>query len=241
MLAAQKANAKGRRSHHGHHHHHHHGGGQRCFLRGTRILTPEGEVKIEDLAVGDLVSTIDGTAKPIERLGSWSFPATSAERWPGELLPIRIARSALGPMVPHTDLYVSAFHAFYIDGLLVPARNLVNGRSIVHCTSVEADTIEYFHIELEKHDVIFSEGAPTETLLADASGAVFDGLPDDPNARIAVGIGRPEPFAPIVPANRGAVIRSRLRSAVSPWIDRRQPVDAIWDRLAERAETELAA
>jgi hypothetical protein len=216
-------------------------GGPSCFLRGTRIRTPKGEVRVENLAAGELISTFDGTAKPIKWIGRWSFPAASAERWPGELLPIKISRSALGPMVPHTDLYVSAFHALYVDGLLIPARNLVNGRSIVHCSAVEAETIEYFHVELEKHDVIFSEGAPTETLLEDASEAIFDGLPDDPNARIAAGVARTQPFAPRLPANRGAVIRARLRSAVSSWIDRRRPGDAVWERLAERAETDLAA
>jgi hypothetical protein len=224
----------GRYGHHGH-------GKHSCFLRGTHILTPNGEVKVETLALGDLVSTIDGTAKPIKWIGSWSFPATSAERWPGEVLPIKVARSALGPSVPHTDLFLSPYHALYIDGLLIPVRNLVNGRSIVHCRSVDTDTIEYFHVELERHDVIFSEGAPTETLLAAAGDAHPDILPDDPAAHGPASIDRLRPFAPIMSANRSAVIRSRLRSAVSPWIDRRQPVDAIWDRLAERAETDLAA
>jgi hypothetical protein len=120
----------------------------------------------------------------------------------------------------------------YIDGLLIPVRNLVNGRTITHCSSVEGDTIEYFHVELMKHDVIFSEGAPTETLLANTS---YDAV------HLPADIDRPRPYAPRVSPNRAAVIRSRLRSAASPWIDRRQPGDVIWERLAERAETEISA
>jgi hypothetical protein len=155
------------------------------------------------------------------------------------VLPIKVARSALGPLVPHTDLFLSPFHSIYLDGLLVPVRNLVNGRSIVHCSSVDCNTIEYFHIELTGHDVIFGEGAPTETLL-DAEGYEdFDDIPAD--AHFPRSIDRPTLFAPRVPANRSAVLRSRLRSAVSPWIDRRKPGDAIWERLAERAETQVAA
>jgi hypothetical protein len=207
-------------------------GGRGCFLRGTRILTPQGEVAVEDLAVGNLVTTIDGTAKPIKWIGCWSVKSTSAERWPGEVLPIKVARSALGHLVPHTDLFLSPFHSVYMDGLLIPVRNLVNGRSITHCSSVDVDTIEYFHVELMRHDVIFSEGAPTETLLAAAS---YD------DVRPQSDIDQPRPYAPRVAPNRGAVICSRLRSAVSPWIDRRQPGDVIWERLVERAETGIAA
>jgi hypothetical protein len=192
------------------------GGGPSCFLRGTRILTPTGEVKVEELAIGDLVATLDGTAKPIKAIGRWSYPSGSAERWPGEVLPIKVARSALGALVPHTDLYLSSHHSVYIDGLLVPVRNLVNGRSIVHCSAVEGETVEYFHIELPAHDVIFSEGAATESLRVDA------------------------PFARKLPANRSGVILSRLRNAVSPWVDVRRPGDDIWERLAQRAESRSA-
>lgn len=240
MLAAQKALAMARPPRHGRGGEGGRGRGRHeCFLRGTRILTPKGEVKVEDLAVGDLVSTIDGTAKPIEWIGRRTYPSMTAERekWPGEVLPIKVARSALGPLVPHTDLFLSPFHSIYIDGLLVPVRNLVNGRSIVHCRSVDSDTIEYLHVELAGHDVVFSEGAPTETLLAYQGYDEFDNLPDDRERSIDPH----EPFAPRVPANRSAVLRSRLRSAVSPWIDRRKPGDTTWERLARRAEIRLAA
>ena len=238
MVAAHKAHAFARPPRQGQG-----GGGKSCFLRGTHILTPQGEVKVEDLSVGCLVTTVDGTAKPIKWIGRWSYAGTTVERWPGELLPIKVARSALGPLVPHTDLFLSAFHSVYTDGLLVPVRNLVNGRNIVHCSSVDSHTIEYFHVELTSHDVIFSEGAPTETLLATGTTSFedFDNLPDDMSVNPPRSADQLRPFAPRVPANRSAVIRSRLRSAVSPWIDRRQPGDAIWERLAERAETQIAA
>jgi hypothetical protein len=207
------------------------GSGGHCVLRGTRVLTPHGEVKVEDLAIGDLVTTIDGTAKPIKWIGFRRHDRSSTDDQP-----IKIARSALGHLVPHADLFVSPQHAVYIDGILVPARNLVNGRSIVPCTSLAS--VEYFHIELQGHDVIFTEGAPTETLLAgrerefDNWSGNIDPVGND--AELAS-------FAPRVPANHSAVLRSRLRSAVSPLIDVRQPGDAIWERLAERAETQIAA
>ena len=78
------------------------GGGGHCVLRGTHVLTPRGEIKVEDLAIGDLVNTFDGTAKPIKWIGRRSHGGIDTD-----MLPIKIARSALGHLVPHTDLFVS--------------------------------------------------------------------------------------------------------------------------------------
>ena len=82
-----------------------------------------------------------------------------------DALPVRIARSALSPDVPHTDLYVTGYHSLLIDGVLVPAEMLINGVTATSCEAREYDQLEYFHIKLESHDVIYAEGAPVETLL----------------------------------------------------------------------------
>lgn len=210
----------------------------KCFLSGTRIRTPRGDVPVETLAAGDLVQTIDGRMQPITWVGRKIAERASDGTWSGDVAPVRIARSALGPLLPERDLYLSPAHALYIDGILVPVRNLINGRSIAQVV-VEGDTIEYFHIQLASHDVVLAEGVPAETLLA-ARDLAADGwdeamLPPPPTDG-----GDPVPYAPIVPAY-GAVVRSRLRTAIAPLVDRRQPVDIIWERIAERAETELAA
>jgi hypothetical protein len=79
-------------------------------------------------------------------------------------MPIRIARSVLGPNVPQTDLYISEAHALLIDGVLVAAGNLVNDTTMTRYEAREYYELEFFHINLERHDVIYAEGAPTETL-----------------------------------------------------------------------------
>ncbi len=215
-------------------------GNKHCFLAGTHIRTPNGDVKVENLAIGDLVATFDGNAKPIKWIGRRRLERGPGERWATDDLPVKVARSAFGALVPHADLFLSPVHAVYVDGLLIPIRNLINGRSIVQCKAFDSDVIEYLHIELAGHEVIFAEGAPAETLLA-TRDRVFDNWAEDAGSLAHIGADQLKRYAPGVSPSRLGIIRSRLRSAASPWIDRRQRVDVIWDRLAERAETDIAA
>ena len=124
-----------------------------CFCRGTRILTRQGEVEVEDLTVGDEVMTASGVLRPVV------FTGRTRDR---ELQPILIRRGALGDDIPHRDLYVSPGHALFLSEVLVRAESLVNGHSIVQCDAVEE--VEYYHVELPEHDVLFAEGAAAESL-----------------------------------------------------------------------------
>ena len=56
-------------------------------------------------------------------------------------------------------------------GVLIEAKDLVNGVSIVQAERV--DKVEYFHIELDTHDVIIAEGALSETFIDDDSRGMF--------------------------------------------------------------------
>ena len=42
------------------------GNGANCFQKGTKILTADGERKIEDLAIGDLLPTMFGGLRPVQ-------------------------------------------------------------------------------------------------------------------------------------------------------------------------------
>ncbi len=132
-----------------------------CFRAGTLIETDRGPRAIETLTIGDTVVTFDGGTAPVVWLGSRLIQA--AEAVSTGVSPIRIRAGALEDGVPSRDLFVSPGHCLFLDGLLVEARCLVNGASITQETAHEP--VEYFHLELPRHGVVMSEGAPAESFL----------------------------------------------------------------------------
>jgi O-antigen biosynthesis protein len=131
-----------------------------CYCRGTLILTERGEIRIEDLAIGDMVVTISGAAKPIKWIGrrSYAGPFITGNR---AVLPIVVRAGALAPDIPARDLWVSPRHALLLDGVFVPTELLVNGQTIFQAEAV--DQVDYFHLEFEAHEVILAEGTPAES------------------------------------------------------------------------------
>lgn len=146
-----------------------------CFLRGTRIATPDGERLIEALKVNDLVTTADGKTLPIRWIGVNTISTRFAD--PIRNLPIRIQAGALAENVPVHDLLVSPGHAMLVDGLLIHAGALVNGVTITRETNMP-ETFVYYHIELENHALILAEGAPAETFIDNIDRMAFDNWAD---------------------------------------------------------------
>jgi V8-like Glu-specific endopeptidase len=132
-----------------------------CFRQGTAIATPSGERPVESLAAGDLVLTASGAARPVIWMGHRRVDCRSHAR-PQVVWPVRIQAGAFRPGQPHRDLFLSPDHAVSVDGVLIPIRCLVNGRTIVQqaCPSVT-----YWHVELDRHDVLLAEGMPCESFL----------------------------------------------------------------------------
>jgi hypothetical protein len=211
------------------------GGGAACFLRGTRLLTPDGERKIEDLRIGDLLMTLSGEAKPITWIGRRVYRRSTDSRYPESVLPVRVAKGALGPDTPHCDVFISQQHAQWVDGLFIKSIDLVNGSSITLQSAAELSEIEYLHVKLARHDVIFAEGAPTETLLVHSGNVErFDNFVE--YLRLFGEDATEEArCAPIAFGNTRERLMSRLRSAVSPWVDCRNEFDKVRDRIEEIA------
>lgn len=135
-----------------------------CFVSGTMILTPEGEVPVESLRAGDLVMTQDEGAQPLRWIGQRQVVAT------GDFAPIRISANTFGK---HRELMVSPLHRVLIRDVvaellfgetevLVAAKDLVNDHSV---RRVEGGMVEYVHILFDRHQVVISEGLETESFL----------------------------------------------------------------------------
>lgn len=146
-----------------------------CYCPGTLILTDRGEVPIESMAIGDRVITIGDRAEPIRWIGRRSYGARFVAGQPA-LWPVCIRAGALGGGLPRRDLSVSPKHALLLDGILVPARALVDGARVIHVPA--GGGVEYIHLELARHDVIFAEGAAAESFVDDDSRGLFQNAAD---------------------------------------------------------------
>jgi Hint domain len=141
-----------------------------CYCSGTLIDTDCGTKEVEKLKIGDLVTTKSGDVRPIKWIGRRSYGGRFV-LGRKDILPICIKAGALDENVPRRDLWISPRHAMYFDGVLIEAKDLVNGISISQTERV--DKVEYFHIELDTHDVIVAEGALSETFIDDDSRGMF--------------------------------------------------------------------
>jgi hypothetical protein len=206
------------------------------FLRGTLIRTPSGEREISALAIGDLVVTHSGQEKPIKWIGRRSFHRDAGKPWSASVAPIKVARSALAEGVPQRDLYLSPPHALYLDGLLVTIGSLVNGFSIVRCDPNQLQSLEYFNVELAEHEVVFAEGAPSDTLFPSGEHKQFDNWSERASLERDE-VPPQQPIAPVIDVTgRRPQLRSRLRSALATLVDRRTDFDKLRDRIEDRAE-----
>jgi hypothetical protein len=183
-----------------------------CFLRGTHVLTPTGTVCVEDLHIGDRVVTRFGGIQPVKWIGRQSFQSRFVEG-NRDHLPVCIRAGALGEALPARDLYISPGHSMLVGGQLVLARNLVNGVTITQDWA--PSEINYYQIELERHDCVIAEGAWSETYAdgpglrdqfhnADEFAALYPDQP--PAAELMLCAPRPE---------RGAKLDAALRPVIA--------------------------
>ncbi len=140
-----------------------------CFAAGTRIRTQRGDIPVEALQVGDIVDTRFVGPVPIKWIGHREVDCVAHPR-PRSVWPVRIHADAFGPDQPCRDLWLSPDHAVFVGEVLVPIKRLINGTSV---TQVPMDEITYYHIELERHDVLLAEGFPAESYLDTGDRANF--------------------------------------------------------------------
>ena len=141
-----------------------------CYCPGTLILTDRGEMPVEVLAIGDTVISASGEHRAIKWIGRRSYAGRFLAANPG-VQPIRFRAGSLGDGLPRRDLMVSPEHAMVLDGLLIPARCLVNGITIVQERNLAK--VGYIHVELDSHDILLAEGAPSESFMDNDSRGMF--------------------------------------------------------------------
>lgn len=147
-----------------------------CFLSGSMIRTPKGDVAVEDIQIGDKVIAFDWkNNKDIVRPVVWVGKARAVVRpelpddeagWP-----VRILKDAIADGVPYKDMLITAEHCLFFKDRFVPVRMLVNGVSIFYDKSITS--YDYYHVETEQHSVITADGMLTESYLDTGNRSSF--------------------------------------------------------------------
>lgn len=139
-----------------------------CFLSGSMISTPDGDVAVEDIKIGDEIIAFDwksgrNITRPVIWAGKTHVNVRHGVSDDMSGYPIRVLKDAIADGVPYKDMLITAEHSLFFDGKFVPARMLVNGRSIFYDKSITS--YDYYHIETEQHSVITADGMLTESYL----------------------------------------------------------------------------
>lgn len=141
-----------------------------CFAAGTRIATLLGEIAVEDLTPGTPVMTLDNAYQPLARVLSTTVPGT------GAAAPVVLPAGLIGNAA---DLVLSPMHRVLVTGM--QAEMLFGEAEVLVAARFFADAglawrrpggmVTYYHLVFDQHEIIFSEGAATESFLP---GAISD-------------------------------------------------------------------
>ncbi|MFS8366801.1 Hint domain-containing protein [Acetobacter oryzifermentans] len=137
-----------------------------CFLKDSFIKTENGYVPVQDIVPGRMISVfMDGKEEQKEVVWAGTARVVVNGNLPEDQAgyPVRVLKNSISENVPFKDMLITSEHCLFVEGKFVPARMLVNGRSIYYDTSVTS--YNYYHIETEKHSVIMADGMLTESYL----------------------------------------------------------------------------
>lgn len=132
-----------------------------CFAEGTRIATPNGSRRVEQLTTEDHVRLADGGSARVTWIGHRHIDC-DRHPMPASVMPVRIRRDAFAPGRPSRDLFLSPDHAVHHEGVLIPIHCLINGGAI---SVAPRARVTYYHVELARHDILLAEGLPVESYL----------------------------------------------------------------------------
>lgn len=183
-----------------------------CFADGTRIATPTGDVAAEMIKAGHTVMTLDRGPQQVLWVlhRTWSVVDMAAQT---NLAPVCIPKDAFGPNAPSRDLRVSQQHRvlvtgkiaqrmFAADEVLVPAKAFAGTFGVM--VEVPKAAVTYVHIMLAQHEVLISEGIPSESLYLgqETLRALPAAARAEINAFFDLGIDHVKPARPFVTGRR---------------------------------------
>jgi len=132
-----------------------------CFGKGTAIRTPRGDVLVEDLRVGDLVTTMDNGPQKIRWINTRSYDAEQMQKG-SHLHPVLIKRGTFGA---ERDLLVSQQHGVLVGqsgDSFARAKHLADAAKGVRIAKGKK-SVTYVHLMFDDHQVIFAENVPSES------------------------------------------------------------------------------
>ncbi len=132
-----------------------------CFGKGTAIRTPRGDVLVEDLRVGDLVTTMDNGPQKIRWINTRSYDAGQMQKG-SHLHPVLIKRGTFGA---ERDLLVSQQHGVLVGqsgDSFARAKHLADAAKGVRIAKGKK-SVTYVHLMFDDHQVIFAENVPSES------------------------------------------------------------------------------
>jgi hypothetical protein len=211
-----------------------------CLLKGTTISTPSGDRLVEELQIGDEVLTLSGR-KPIKWIGYNKFTKEEGRAWQNNVMPVRVARFAIDGHAPHRDLYLSPGHYVFLNEVLIQVQYLINEAGIAQRMPSDMSAIEYYHIDLGTHEVVYADGALVDSYFDD--GWNRENFSNFVQYERLYGVERQSkmtPFAPMLRYDNGRQeLKGLVRSLVSNVVDVRDPIQIAYDQIAKRAEAML--
>ncbi|QDH16641.1 Hint domain-containing protein [Swingsia samuiensis] len=172
-----------------------------CFVKGSKIRLGSGEKAVESIEIGDEVVTLCPESQtyrtvPVIWVGRKRMVVDASRPEDQAGYPVRIVKDALGAGLPREDLVVTPEHCLYLNGGFVPARMLVNHRSIFYDRTLT--DYDYFHIETAEHSILMANDVLTESYLDTGNRSTFEEQGNVVSLRSGVGSWEQDAAAPLL-------------------------------------------
>ncbi|CAI3922629.1 Large exoprotein involved in heme utilization or adhesion (FhaB) (PDB:4RM6) [Commensalibacter communis] len=193
-----------------------------CFLTGSLIKTIHGDIKVEELRVGDELVTYDwkNSKKAIQKIKWIGYKNAIVNPNLSDDIagyPVRILKDAIAENVPYKDLLTTPEHCLFFDGKFIPTRMLVNNYNIFYDYSI-TDYI-YYHVETETHSVIWADGMLTESYLDTGNRQTFH------NSR-----------GNVILFSQEKIVKNWGKDGCAPLLTDRNSVEPLFNDLVARAQ-----